>query len=497
MMEGIRRHRLAGQLCGKRILGGQMRPPGTGTEEIMEKKRRENDKGVRILIFVLAVVCLFAGGVYIDTFYGGGRLKAFATQITKKDNARASRSRESMPIDSGNQTAVAAFGLNFALCTKDGVKYYAGMGDQKWNDTFNMASPVAVSEGEYIAVGDMSGKTVRVYDGAGLLYSLQTDGSLVQFALNKNGYLALITKETDSYRIFIYNAKGSLLKERVEESSGVYPLSADISDDNRAFAVSYLDTADITPTARVLSFYINTSDSEEYTDSMFAAVEKTDEVIPVVSYWKDGTLAALSDKSIYGISAKDGQEAWQYELENTVDYASFGAEDYIVVALGDSVANRDGRERGTVCWIDSSGKERASFENGETVTYLNAGAKGVVVGSGREYKGLTHNGSLAWNYKATADTGDLIPMEKLGRVMAVTQESIEILDMTKEQTPVSAEPEAAPAEPGASPENGPGGEPEGGTPESGDPSAEPSTQEPEGAQGQAEPEGDTGEPEEP
>lgn len=414
----------------------------------MGRKSKGNDKGLTILISVLVIVCLLAGGIYIDTFYGGGRLKAFATQITKKDTTenKPARPRESMAIDSGNQTAVAVFGTNFALCTKDGVKYYEGMGDQKWNDTFNMSSPSAVAEGGYIAVGDMSGKNVRVYDNSGMLYSVQTDGSLVQFALNKNGYLSLITKGTDSYRIFIYNAKGNLLKERVEESSGVYPLSSDVSDDNKNFAVSYLDTADITPTARVLSFFINSSDSEEYTDSMFAAVEKADEIIPIITYWENGTLAVLSDKCIYGISAKDGQEEWRYELENTIDYASFGAGDYIVVALGDSVANRDGRERGTVCWIDSSGKETASFESGETVTYLNAGEKGVVIANERDYSGLTHNGNLSWRYKATADTGDMVPMEKLSRVMVVTQESIDILDMTKDQTRKEDKPEDA-AEP--------------------------------------------------
>lgn len=426
----------------------------------MGRKSKGNDKGLTILISVLVIVCLLAGGIYIDTFYGGGRLKAFATQITKKNTSenkaasenKTTRPRESMAIDGGNQTAVAVFGTNFALCTKDGVKYYEGMGDQKWNDTFNMSSPSAVAEGGYIAVGDMSGKNVRVYDSSGMLYSVQTDGSLVQFALNKNGYLSLITKETDSYRIFIYNAKGSLLKERVEESAGVYPLSSDVSDDNKNFAVSYLDTADITPTARVLSFFINSSDSEEYTDSMFAAVEKADEIIPMIHYWENGTLAVLSDKYIYGVSAKDGQEEWQYELENTIDYASFGAEDSIVIALGDSVANRDGREKGTVCWINSSGKETASYESGEAVTYLNAGEKGVVIANGRDYSGLTHNGNLSWHYKATADTGDMVPMEKLSRVMMVTQESIDILDMTKEQTVKEDKP-------------GDTAEPEGGTPE--------------------------------
>ena len=254
------------------------------------------------------------------------------------------------------------------------------------------------------------------------------------------------------------------MKVRVEESVGVYPLSSDVSDDNRMFAVSYLDTADITPTARVLSFFINTTDSEEYTDSMFAAVEKNDEVIPMISYWGNGTLAVVSDKCIYGIGAKDGQEAWKYELENTVDYASFGAPDYVVVALGDSVANRDGREKGTVCWIDASGKETASYESGETVTFLHAAEKGVVIGNGREYSGLTHNGNLSWNYTAMADTSDLIPMERLSRVMVVTQESIEIMDMTKEQAgkkaaPTESEPENKPDETGT-PTGGPTAEPE-------------------------------------
>lgn len=417
----------------------------------MGRKRKESDSRLMVLVFVLAVVCLLAGGLYIDTFYGGGRLKAFVTQVSKKDadGSRAARPRESMQIDSGNKTAIAVFGTNFALCTKDGVKYYAGMGDQKWNDTFNMTSPTAVAEGKYIAVGDMSGKTLRVYDDTGLLYSLQTEGSLMQFALNKSGYLSLIAKDTASYRIYVYNAKGNLLKERVEESAGVYPLSSDISDDNRMFAVSYLDTADITPTARVLSFFISTGDSEEYTDSMFAAVEKKGEVIPVVSYWSDGTLAALSDKNIYGIGAKDGQEEWNYELENTVDYASFGAGDYAVVALGDSVANRDGREKGTVCWVNASGKETASFESGETVTFLHAGEKGVIIGNGRDFKGLTNSGSLSWEYTATADTNDLVPMERLSRVMAVTQENIEILDMTKAQAGKKEAPAAAVPESGA------------------------------------------------
>lgn len=394
-----------------------------------------SNKSLTILVCILAVVCLAAGGIYLDTFYGKGMFQSFLSWMKQAETTQTEEAApaESMAVDISSKAAMAVFGKEFLLCTKDGVKYFTSMGDQKWSDTFNMTSPTLIQEGNYMAVGDMGGKVIRVYNRDGMLYDLQAEGSPVQFALNESGYLSLITKSSNAYRIRIYNAKGTLLKERVEESSGIYPLSSDISDDNKAFAVSYLDTTDIAPIGRVLLFYISADDSENYTDSIFAAaLEKTDEIIPVVSYRKNGALAVISDKAVYGIGS-DGSELWSYPLENTIDQAALGNKEYIVLAFGDSVADKDGREKGTVCWLDGSGREKTSFETGESVTYLFSSEKGVVIGNDRDYIGVTHSGSETWNYTATADMSDLLPMEKLNRVMTVGKEQVSIFDMTKAQ----------------------------------------------------------------
>ena len=384
-----------------------------------------SNKTLTAIICVLAVICLCAGGVYIDTFHGNGMFKKLLSGSETKtpSEAETNATMESMAVDISSKATMAVFDQEFLLCTKDGVKYFASMGDGKWSDTFNMTSPVMVQEGDYVAVGDMGGKTVRVYDRSGMLYDLQADGSPVQFALNESGYLSLITKNEDTYRIRIYNTKGTLLKERVEESNGVYPLCSDVSDDSRVFAVSYLDTTDISPIGRVVMFYIDAEESENHTDSMFAAVEKTDEIIPVIGYMEKGVLAAISDLNVYGIGS-DGAEQWSYPLENTIDQA----------ALGDSVANKEGREKGTVCWLDGSGKEKASFESGESVTYLQAVKKGIVVGNDRKYTGVSYGGNEDWSYNATGDLTDLIPMDKLNIVMTVGKEQVSIFDMHKAQS---------------------------------------------------------------
>ena len=404
-----------------------------------------SNKTLTAIICVLAVVCLIAGGIYIDTFHGNGMFKSLF-QAEEKEQVPESESTGdaimgSMAVDISSKATMAVFEKEFLLCTKDGVKYFAAMGDQKWSDTFNMTAPAMVQEGDYVAVGDMGGKTVRVYDRSGMLYDLQAEGSPVQFGLNESGYLSLITKNGDAYRVRIYNTKGTLLKERVEESRGVYPLCSDISDDNRIFAVSYLDTTDISPIGRVVLFYIDAEESENHTDSMFAAVEKTDEIIPVIGFMEKGVLAAISDVNIYGIGS-DGGEIWSYPLENTVDQAALGMKSYVVLALGDSVANKDGREKGTVCWLDSSGKEKASLSTEESVTYLLAAKKGVVIGNGRSYIGADHGGNQKWQFAATGDLVDLIPMDKLNMVMTVGKEQVSVLDMTKPHNIGSAESRA-------------------------------------------------------
>lgn len=401
-----------------------------------KKFLNNSNKMLTALVCILAVVCLVAGGIYIDTFHGQGRFLALIgktnrTQAQEEDTAvQEDTPKESVAVDAGSKAAVAAFGKEFLLCTKDGVKYYTAVGAQKWSDTFSMTSPTLVQEGDFVAVGDMGGKTVRVYNKEGMVYDLQAEGSPVQFALNETGYLSLITKNDSSYRICVYNRKGKLLKERVEESKGIYPLSSDVSDDSRVFAISYLDTTDISPMGRVLLFYINAEDGENFTDSMFAAVEKTDEIIPVISYRKNGALAVISDQAVYGVGS-DGGELWNYPLENTVDQAALGNKEYIVLALGDGVANKDGREKGTVCWLDGNGNEKGSFASGESVTYLHAAEKGIVVGNDRDYTGVTYSGNESWNYTAITDLNDLIPMEKLNRVMAVGKNEISVYAMTK------------------------------------------------------------------
>lgn len=401
----------------------------------MEKqtpKKFHFTKQMKIGLAVVLVLCIGCGLVYLDTAYGSGKIRSLFVKSSVTQNAGNASAGvlAEIPLDAGSSASFAVFDEAFLLCTKDGAKYYNSVGDQKWNDTFNMTTPTVIQEGSFMAVGDLGGKNVRVYDESGLLYNVQLEGNLSQFALNQNGYLSLLEKKDSGYEVKIYNSKGTLLKGRVEETAGVYPISTDVSDDNKSFAVSYVDTTDVYPIGRVLFFYVNPEDSENYTDSLYAsAADKADEIIGTISYRSNGVLAAVSDKGVYGF--KDSEEVWSYHLTNVVDYVSFQQKDRVVLTLGDALPGEEGKEEGTVCWLSSNGAEEASYVSGKDITYLSVWKDGIVLGTDHTYTGIRHTGREAWVYQATQDVTDVIPMESFSHVLVVGQDMARILDMDK------------------------------------------------------------------
>jgi len=182
-------------------------------------------------------------------------------------------------------------------------------------------------------------------------------------------------------------------------------------------------------------------------------------VIPKIGFMRGGVLAAVSDNAVYGISAA-GEEAWKYPLENMLQQVSLTNKNCVVLALGDAIANKDGRKKGTICWLDSSGKESASYESGGDVEYLQVSELGVIIGDDKLYFGLKNSGKQAWSYRAMGDVRDIIPMEQLDQVLLVTKNQAVLTPMKGTQTVKSIVPESEEVlkDDNAAPEDGNGQE---------------------------------------
>ncbi len=408
----------------------------------IEKRKKTSKKYIVILFLFALVVGGSCGLYYVDTFYGQGKINTILSSLQQKktiqtekedtaenivDIVEEGNEKNSISLSSGG-ALFATKGKKFLMCTKDGARYMNGMGDQKWNDTFTMTAPELIGEGNYYAIGDLSGKSVKVYSETGLLYTAQSTGNVLYFALNRNGYLAVITKDKEIYTVMIYDEEGTQLTGRQEGEKGVYPLSVDISDDNRVFAISYLDTTDVEPIGKVNFFFVNESEGKNFSESMFSGVIKNNELIPKVFYLDNGNLVMVSDRALYGIGI-NGEERWAIELTNHISYIGVEKKKYVVTAYGGAISGKNSKKQGYVSWINGDGKEIASFQAKDAVTYLNCDNTGTVIGCNKTYYGFKIGGRAFWEYTATKDMVDVLLMENVNNVLFVTNDNAVILNM--------------------------------------------------------------------
>lgn len=393
-------------------------------KKAMPVKKKHSHSSLAIFTVILL---LAASGMYLYK----DKLTSLAMQI--KNNAKTVVSMENsdgMIIESGSKVNFISFGNNYLYCTKDGVKYFDIGQNQKWNSTFTMTSPAVVNNGNYTAIAEAQGRNVKVYSQEGEMYSISGDGMIMQISVNSIGSIGLILKTDTGYKVQVYDEKGALMMERFDEDEGIYPIALDVSADKKVLAVSYLDTTDIEMVTKILFFYTGRGDTKK-TESgdFFASVEKNGEIVPSIKYMKNGIFMAVGDTTIFAIDSS-GKELWNAEVANKIDKITW-SEEYLVLALGQTLPGKEGAPNGTVRILNTTGKQANDYCIDKSITYLKAYKQGIVAGSNRDFTALTYNGKSLWEHIATQDVRDIVLMNSAEHVLYVTNNSADIININK------------------------------------------------------------------
>ena len=343
-------------------------------------------------------------------------IKQEETKITFENDSRS----KFVPLEGG-----------YLYLTKDGAKFYQSLDGQKWNDTYTMTSVNAVSSGKYAIVSDVQGRNIRLYSVDGLSFSAQTDGNIVQCSVNSQGPCAVIQKYEEDYKIQVFRNDGSLLMERFDQDSGVFPLSAALSPDSRILAVSYADTSGIEIKTKILLFYVNKEESKNtVTGDFFGGVEKNDIIAPYIFSLKSGEFVVVSDSGVFAVD-ESGNEIWNTEIPNRIEAVSFTKSGRIVLALGEELMGKDGYEEGTVYILDSDGKETAQYCMDDSISYLKTVDKSIVIGSGKNFVCINDSAKERWKYTATQDIKDLFAFDSGNKALMVTGTEAKVVEIKK------------------------------------------------------------------
>lgn len=328
---------------------------------------------------------------------------------------------------SDSKTGYRSYDDGYIQYTKDGARFYTKSGKQSWDDAYTMVSPTIDEKGKYTAIFETGGRTVRVYNDEGLIYNVQTSEPISSVAVGENGYIGVISNG-DTYSVSVYSTSGSVIFQRIEAESGVYPFSCDISPDGEIIAISYMDTTGVEIDSKVGMFYIDAEKGAEYTDSMFAAVEKKDEVIFAVYYMSNSGLIAVGDRHIIYLTSS-GEEDWNIEVTNEImGIGVCGSK--LAMLYGDELPDKDGVESGTIVFVSSGGKLIDGYCIGAESDFFASSEGGVVIGSGSNYYGINSNGKVVWSLNDTGSLNGIYPTSSIKKCIYTTKTWSVEADMT-------------------------------------------------------------------
>lgn len=148
---------------------------------------------------------------------------------------------KSVNRDDSESTQYVSYGGGYVRYSNDGIAYFNKNGTAIWNQTYSMQKPQVKMCGDVIAVGDINGSTIYVFDKSGLKGSVDTSLAISQIEVAKQGVVAAVLEDNDANYINLYNADGGqIYSVKTSLSGDGYPIDVDISEDATKLMASYL-----------------------------------------------------------------------------------------------------------------------------------------------------------------------------------------------------------------------------------------------------------------
>ncbi|MCM1307453.1 MAG: DUF5711 family protein [Butyrivibrio sp.] len=132
------------------------------------------------------------------------------------------------------------FGSGYVRCSRDGTAMYSYDGEQQWNKTYEMKSPLNDVCGQYMAVADTEGNEIFIFDRGGYISTVNTALPIVQIRVSAQGTVAATLEDSNAVYINMYASDGTKISgiKSTVSGNGV-PVSMDLSPDGHLLIVSY------------------------------------------------------------------------------------------------------------------------------------------------------------------------------------------------------------------------------------------------------------------
>ena len=194
------------------------------------------EKILKTFIFFLVIICIaivvskyLTNEEYRDTVD-----KRFFNKEIEEDVAN------SIEFNSDSNPTICAYGKYIALLSKNVLSVYDSSTTNCASLDMNIIEPYMSSDENNLVVAEKKGNHLYLVSNTNIMWENEVDGEIYRASVNKNGYVAVLIKNS-TYKsvVILYDNTGKELFRTYLATS--YALCAEISEDNKYIAIGQVD----------------------------------------------------------------------------------------------------------------------------------------------------------------------------------------------------------------------------------------------------------------
>ena len=303
-------------------------------------------------------------------------------------------------------SVIEAYNGNVVCYSRDGISAYNSKGDQLWNQTYEMQSPIVCIAGEYVAVGDYKGNTIYVMNLSGPCGQINMNRVILDLTVSEKGIVTATLDDDTVTWLDIYTPEGeNLVSLKTSMAQTGFPLKVSLSPDNRKMAVSYLKPGG-SGIHTSMAFYNFGDVGQNVGNRMVSGFDYEETVIPFIHYHNENDAVAVGENQLLVFSGKEIPELKaEADIEENVEAVYWGDSCTALIYRND-----EGEDKYRLDVYDLSA--RLIFSKTFDIEY-----KDVIL------KNEKYNGDLGGSIRA------VIPTKSKTRYIVVRNEGLEVIKL--------------------------------------------------------------------
>lgn len=262
--------------------------------------------------------------------------------------------------DDSETTKYIEYKDGYLRYSNDGIAYHNSKGNSVWDKTFSMQKPqVKICDGT-VAVGDINGSSIYVFNTSGMLGNIDTSLNITQIEVTRQGLVAAVLEDNEANYINLYDTKGEkIYSVKTSLSGDGYPLDISVSEDGTKLIASYLYVSGESMKTNVV-FYNFSEVGQNETERVVGGFNHYgDTIVGDVFFMDDKTAVAVGENVISIYKIKEYPKLYkEITVDNEIERVVF-SDEYIGIVQKNE---ESGDMYKIVVYNTSGGKEcQASF----------------------------------------------------------------------------------------------------------------------------------------